>query len=304
MQSGNPSHLRAAVRLAVAGVRRRGAPGPPAGPEPGRKPAVERQGIAPSPARVHRYLAATGGEGLYRLDGEDAVMPPTYSAVWETALTLELLALDGMPFPSAGVVHLGSEVVVLRPVRLGDRLRCRLELARVEAHARGVVMVLEFRCWTAAGQLCQQNEARVLIVGAERSRRMPRPARAESERAAEEDEEAQWREVATWKLRGDAGLRYARASGDFNPVHLWPWSARLLGFSRPILHGHCILAMLAHELVRATGEGTRKVSARFRAPVELPAKVRLEAAGGRVRLTEGERRLVEGTWLGGHEPAG
>ena len=305
MPTGNPSHLAAAVRLAVAGVRRRGASRRSQVQEPARKLAVERRGIRANPERVGRYLAATGGLDLYPAGGAADEIPPTYSAVWETALSLELLALDGMPFPSGGVVHLASEIVVLRPLRLSDPVRCRLELTRMEAHARGALLVLGLRCWNGSGQMCQQNESRLLIPGASAARGSPRAPRGEP--ASEGDTAPRWRRLASWQLAADAGLAYARASGDFNPIHLWPWSARLLGFSRPILHGHCTVAMMAHEVARATGRPTRKLSARFRAPLELPASVRLDAAEpageGCVMLRvvgegDGDRTLVEGRWVG------
>ncbi len=35
----------------------------------------------------------------------------------------------------------------------------------------------------------------------------------------------------------DTGLRYAGASGDYSPHHLYPWTARLLGYSKPMAHG-------------------------------------------------------------------
>ena len=37
--------------------------------------------------------------------------------------------------------------------------------------------------------------------------------------------------AATWKLPGDLGRRYGSVSGDFNPIHLHPLSARLFGFT-------------------------------------------------------------------------
>ena len=35
--------------------------------------------------------------------------------------------------------------------------------------------------------------------------------------------------AATWKLPGDLGRRYASVSGDRNPIHMHPLSARLFG---------------------------------------------------------------------------
>lgn len=270
---------------------------------PSRKLAVERAGITIDERRVARYLAATrGGSGSTVRD----TLPPTFVATWETALTLELLAHEAIPFPAGGLVHLGSDLIAIRPISLRDtHLRVRVELERMETHRRGTALLLRGRVWNDAGHLCQENRTRVLLVGVASPRGAGRRVRGEEERV---EAEGEWREVAAWDLPSDAGRTFARASGDFNPIHLWPWSARLMGFQRPILHGHCSIAMVGHELERITGGSMRRLSAEFRAPLELPARVRLEtAAAGEegamaLRLTgddpDGKPFLI-GSWVGG-----
>jgi acyl dehydratase len=109
-------------------------------------------------------------------------------------------------------------------------------------------------------------------------------------------------------LGGGAGRRYARASGDYNPIHLWGWTARPFGFKRPILHGFCTAAMAAHALVEGPlgGDPTalRRMRIAFRAPLPLPAHARLwvgEADGHRwFRVTDdpGDTLFAQGTWSG------
>jgi hypothetical protein len=61
----------------------------------------------------------------------------------------------------------------------------------------------------------------------------------------------------------DTGRLYARLSGDYNPIHLWPWSARLLGFKRPIIHGmHTVGRAVAEiEIENATARVARRITA-------------------------------------------
>jgi acyl dehydratase len=314
MAGEQPSNLRAAMRLVAAGIREKWAPATAPPVAPGRKLAVERRGISIDLARVGRYLDATRGPALHQAGGPE-VIPPTYPSVWETALTLELLALVRLPFPSAGVIRLRDELVAIRPMRVHDRFRCRVELERIEPHPRGTRLSLKCRSWNAAGQLCQENATEILMQS--RDRRTDggttlsdhqRPTRG-----IEEGYEPQWREHSKWDIAADAGLRFARASGDFNPAHLWSWTARLVGFSRPILHGHCSLAMIVHQLGRPAAEAgkpfLRSIEAEFRSPLALPAEVRLMVAGGssesgqNFRLEEatggaGKRPYVEGRYVG------
>jgi acyl dehydratase len=41
----------------------------------------------------------------------------------------------------------------------------------------------------------------------------------------------------SWAMPHNLGRQYAALSGDYNPVHLWPWSAKLFGFKKPIANG-------------------------------------------------------------------
>ena len=301
----SPSHLRAALRLIARGVRERGRP--PAGPvaiSPRRRPAVERAAIEIDPARVERYRRLTGGAAAAKGD----VVPPVFSSTWETALALELLAEGELPLPTRGLVHVASELVVLRALRTGDRVRCRVELDRAEPHPSGAKVTLRSRNWNAAGQLCQENSLTFLLRFPGGSRDGRRPER-EGEGMGSAVE---WRPLAQWSLPASLGRRYARVSGDFNPIHLWGWSSRLLGFDRPIAHGFCTGAMIAsalsEHLWRSDPAALRRLFVRFRAPLLLPARVVLEIGGelergsGRFQLVgpaPESRTFAEGEFLGG-----
>ncbi|HEU0076960.1 MAG TPA: MaoC/PaaZ C-terminal domain-containing protein, partial [Longimicrobiaceae bacterium] len=146
------------------------------------------------------------------------------------------------------------------------------------------------RTWTGAAQLC--SAGRAAFRGRRRGSAVPREG--ERPRAAEAGPAALpagWEEVASWSRGGGAGRRYARASGDYNPIHLWGWTARPFGFRRPILHGFCTAAL-------------RRLGIAFRAPLLLPARVRLVAGelGGRhafrVVPEDGGRTFAEGDFTG------
>jgi acyl dehydratase len=94
--------------------------------------------------------------------------------------------------------------------------------------------------------------------------------------------------VAEWRLAEDVGRRYAAASGDRNPIHLHPLTARLFGFPRAIAHGMWTVArcLAAH----GTPDSCH-VRARFRAPVLLPGTVTYAARDGRFELRGREDRI-------------
>ncbi len=238
---------------------------------------MERRETVPEPARLAGYLRATDGARIAAFGGAEALAPPTYCATWETVAALELLSLALESLPLGGVVHLESELLPLRALRPGDRVRCRVELERTEATARGLRLLLVARNWNAAEHLCSQSSAAFLVRPREAASVPPEERPADG--AEDGEPPAGWEELARWGLRAGAGRRYALASGDFNPIHLWGWTARPFGFRRPILHGFCTEAMVANALVerRFRGDPTalRRLRVVFRAPLLLPARVRL-----------------------------
>ena len=91
--------------------------------------------------------------------------------------------------------------------------------------------------------------------------------------------------LAAWRLAAASGRAYARLSGDWNPIHLWRWSANLMGMKRPIIHGMHTLGRACAELERAGGRPLAALEARFKAPAALGNELALGAdlAGTRVK---------------------
>lgn len=83
--------------------------------------------------------------------------------------------------------------------------------------------------------------------------------------------------LAQWTLDAAAGRRYARLSGDWNPIHLYGWSARLMGMRAPIIHGMHTLATSCAALENDSGRHVIRIDCRFRAPVMLGATVTMRS---------------------------
>jgi len=112
---------------------------------------------------------------------------------------------------------------------------------------------------------------------------------------------------AIWDVPGDIGRRYAAVSGDRNPIHMHPLSAKLFGMKTNIAHGmwtkaRC-LAAIESELPESY-----TVEVRFKLPIFLPAKVAFgvdasAAEGGtrhfHVRDAKQGKPHVEGQITGG-----
>jgi acyl dehydratase len=107
------------------------------------------------------------------------------------------------------------------------------------------------------------------------------------------------RELGFWRLRADAGLDFAKLTGDFNPVHWVPAYARAFGFRNCILHGFATMARAMEGLHRGLLSGDtgriRTLDVQFTSPLVLPARVGLYVAHG----DDGARRVWVGDGRGG-----
>ena len=75
-----------------------------------------------------------------------------------------------------------------------------------------------------------------------------------------------------WKLPADLGRSYAGVSGDHNPIHLYPLTAKALGFRRQIAHGMWSMARCVGALENRLPDQVR-VDVAFKKPIFLPGSV-------------------------------
>ncbi|MCF1595284.1 MaoC family dehydratase [Streptomyces muensis] len=217
--------------------------------------------------------------------GDDA-LPITYPHVLGFPLAMRLMSTREFPLPLLGLVH--THIGITRHQRLTatGTYELSVHIDALVPHRRGTeaVVVTEVR----------EGEA---VVWESRSRYLARHRtdhhRAEPSGAgagAGETPEAPkpLPAVAEWRLAGDVGRRYGAASGDRNPIHLHPLTARLFGFPRAIAHGMWTVA----RCLAAHGTPERAVvEVEFRAPVLLPGTVTYAAEGGRFELRGAKERV-------------
>jgi acyl dehydratase len=241
---------------------------------------VERTGVEADPEHLAAYDRVCG----FRLRDE---LPPTFAHVLAFDLALALMTDRSFPFGVMGLVHVRNRIVAHRPLRLGEPLHLRVRAQNLAAQPKGrtVDVVAEAR---VDGELAWEDVSTYLHreagSGAEPRRTEPDPFAALPARAR-------------WTVGGDAGRRYAAVSGDRNPIHLHPLSAKLFGLPGPIAHGMWVKARCLAALEN-TLPASYAVDVRFRLPLPLPSRVTFAAGdGGRfaVRAARDGRPHLEGS---------
>jgi acyl dehydratase len=192
-------------------------------------------------------------------------VPATYPHILAFPLQLSLMTDPSFPFPAIGLVHIHNRITQHRPIRSSEKLRIEVWATPVQDHPRGK-------------QFSLRSEARVEdeLVWEEVSTNLKRGRASQSEGATAPGSDLpsakEMPTTATWRLPGDLGRRYGSVSGDLNPIHVHPLSARLFGFPSAIAHGMWTKARcLAALEPRLPGAFTVEVA--FKKPILLPGKV-------------------------------
>jgi len=194
-------------------------------------------------------------------------VPVTWPHVLGFPLQMALMMRPGFPFPLPGLVHLNNRIVQHALLREGDRLAFEARATRLIAHARGQGFIIA---------LTARREGRVVWEG--ESLYLHRRATAgEGEAAPGSEPVAPDRRIAMIEAPADIGRRYARISGDANPIHTNAALARLMGFRRPIAHGMWSLARAVAQLAPQAPLAEVDLASSFRAPLFLPGHAELRS---------------------------
>jgi acyl dehydratase len=326
----SPPRLGGLYRAAVLGSVRRFTSRRSSDPAP--VPEVE---LVWTGARVDiDRLAAYDRVCGYRLTD---TLPPTYPHVLAFPMALALMTRPDFPLPLLGLVHIANRIEVLAPLSTADLLTLRVRAIDLAPHPRGrqvdvvTSVYLDGACaWREHSTYLRRERRSAAPAGAgdspeaarhgppdpgERSERLQHgfgaggalgeersdggKAPPQGPRSPRERSERQ-HHGAVWRVPAGVGARYARVSGDRNPIHTSRLAARAFGFRRRIAHGmwtaaHCLAALEGRLPDRFTAD------MRFQRPVSLPARVAFMATpagtGWAVTLsgTNGGRPHLTGT---------
>lgn len=212
-------------------------------------------------ARLRDYRAICGFP-----DG--GAVPVPFPQVHAIDLQMHLLTQPQFPLPLIGLVHLKNRIVQQRELSADETFGATVGVIGNRTTERGLEFELETTFRDAAGQAVWTSVATVLhrVKAAGAPKRKPAPA---------QDEGGHLSEYATVDAPSDIGRRYGRIAGDMNPIHLYPLTARLLGFERHIAHGMWSLARCCSLIQARLGRAPRELTVQFRQPLFLPGRAAL-----------------------------
>ena len=187
-------------------------------------------------------------------------VPLPYPHLLAFELQMGIMSDPAFPAPAIGTVHIENSITAHRPIAIGETVGVTASVGSAKPHPKGTVF--EFlTVVTADGE----------NVWEETSTYLRRGRGDESASSGSSFPEAETHGIV-WRLPGDLGRRYAAVSGDANPIHLYPITAKALGFPRQIAHGMWTMARCVAALENRL-PGSVRVDVAFKKPVLLPGSV-------------------------------
>ncbi len=204
------------------------------------------------------------------------VAPVPFVHLLAFPLHLAIMTDRAFPYPAVGTVHVENSITQHRPIGIGETLVVTTSVGPGRPHAKGVALdfVTSAASTGASGRGLhgQDSPGRADEIVWESTstylRRGPGDPDAPAGPAFEEVPASGIR----WVLPADLGRRYAAVSGDRNPIHLYPWTAKALGFPRQIAHGMWTKARCLAALENRLPDAVR-VDVAFKKPLVLPGSV-------------------------------
>jgi hypothetical protein len=224
-------------------------------------PEIQRT-IAPlAPALLDEYVKYVGGDPrAYR-----GIVPAHLFPHWAMPVAAE--TLRDVPYPILRVLNAGCRMQIRAALPRSEPLHVRAYLANVEDDGKRAVLTQRVITGTATAPdaLIADIYAFVpLTTGSKQKREQPRVPNGAHE-------------IDFFHLASDAGLSFAKLTGDFNPIHWLPAYAKAAGFRNVILHGFGTLARccesLNHGLLGGDVRKLKLIDAKFTRPLVLPHDV-------------------------------
>lgn len=199
---------------------------------------------------------------------------PLYLQMLSLPLQMQCLLDKKSPFPLLGLIHAANKVSILEHVDLSEPVECRVRFHDVRPHNRGweVDVMLE---GLQSGQLVYRSISSYLVK-IKAVHVAPLVARKE----VDDDCDMQDRErIQALSVNANTGRRYAKLSGDYNPIHLSRITAKAFGFKQSIAHGMWTLSRAISSFVshqeNVESLHVEEVSCRFKKPVFLPNEIHI-----------------------------
>jgi acyl dehydratase len=206
------------------------------------------------------------------------LVPPHLFPQWVMPVAAKTMA--NLPYPLTRTVNGGCRLQINSALPRNEALDVRATLVNVDDDGRRAVITTRIVTSTksAPEALIAEIYGVVPLSSGKKDGANKEAAKGAPLVAKERKEKTRVprdaREVASYRLRADAGLSFAKLTGDFNPIHWIAPAAKAAGFQSVILHGFGTMAYAYEGLLRGVFSGDARqlkvLDVKLTRPLVLP----------------------------------
>ena len=197
-------------------------------------------------------------------DESRETVPSTYLHILAFPYEFNLLTHESFPHKLIGSVHLSNTIKQYEPVSFGDTLDLEVHFLESTSHEKGIIINVVKKIYKSV-KLVWEEVSSFLVFQKQKSKPAAKKERKVREIITENTE--------LFTLPSNIGRKYGLISGDINPIHLYPLTAKFLGFKKNIAHGFLSLSKSLSVLEKQIDFDKFELTVAFKTPIYLPNKV-------------------------------
>ncbi len=223
---------------------------------------LEARRVRLSESHVRQYREVCGVPAATHL-------PPAYLHAVAMPMHMQLFIARGFPVKVLGLIHLRNTIRVFKAIdtRAPLRLTVHFDTLRLTDAGQEYDFTTRFE---RDGEVVWEEVSTMFARGTHPTKVEGGGGKRPSiERSSHPEQGTQ---TDTLDIAENTGWRYARVSGDFNPIHLTARTAAMYGFKQAVAHGMWSLGRcLGAAAAQLPVEGIQ-IDTQFKLPVYLPSQ--------------------------------
>jgi len=189
----------------------------------------------------------------------------SFPHVLASPLHMHMLTAPAFPVRLLGLVHVRNRITQHRPINADEKLTLNCWLEGHKETAAGQTFEMQTQI-TVNDELVWESTNTFL------KRKLQKSKRGEKKLKPKRETFPANTLTSSWRVPSDSGRKYAKVSGDYNPIHQYNITAKIFGFKQAIATGMWSMARCVAELDEHLPDAYT-LDITFKLPVFMPCNV-------------------------------
>lgn len=235
---------------------------------------VSLKGLSPEPKKVLAYKKVCGFSSRIEPPLDEIHIPASYLQTLFIGLLGKFITTPHFPINPMGLIQVSQSFEQKRPITTDEILDLSCTLCGATKTAKGIQTQFSLEI-TSDNESDKESDKEIVWKGISTFFIRDKKGRTKKKNTPKKEEKCLEIEESIFVPR-NTGLEYAPVSGDYNPHHLYGFTARLIGFKQPIAHGMWSLARVTASMEKKFNPSyPLTVKGEFKLPIFMPARITL-----------------------------